>query len=59
MSNDLTNKICHWSEKSTFNFADWLKSVSRKIGIKLIFAGEEDQKLIIELGRNRWFIKYI
>lgn len=50
--------MCHWLEKLTFNFADWLKSVSRKIGIKLI-AGEEDQKLIIELERNRWFIKYI
>lgn len=48
--------MCHWLEKLTFNFADWLKSKSRKIGIKLIFAGE-DQKLIIELERNRWFFE--
>lgn len=51
--------MCHRLEKLTFNFADWLKSISRKIGIKLIFAGEEDHKLIIELERNRWFFKYI
>lgn len=44
--------MCHWLEKSTFNFADWLKSISRKIGIKLIFADEEDQKLILELERE-------
>lgn len=49
--------MCHRLEKLTFNFADWLKSISRKIGIKLIFAGEEDQKLIIELERNRWFFE--
>lgn len=49
--------MCHWLGKSTFNFADWLKSISRKIGIKLILAGEEDQKLIIELERNRWFFE--
>lgn len=48
--------MCHWLEKLTFNFADWLKSKSRKISIKLIFAGE-DQKLIIELERNRWFFE--
>lgn len=47
--------MCHRLEKLTFNFADWLKSISRKTGIKSIFAGEEDQKLIIELERNRWF----
>lgn len=49
--------MCHWLEKSTFNFADCLKSKSRKIGIKLICAGEEDQTLIIELERNRWFFE--
>lgn len=49
--------MCHRLEKLTFNFADWLKSISRKIGIKSIFAGEEDQKLIIELERNRWFFE--
>lgn len=49
--------MCHWLEKLTFNFADRLKNKIQVNGIKLIFAGEEDQKLIIELERNRWFFE--
>lgn len=37
--------MCHWLEKLTFNKI-------QENGIKLIFADEEDQKLILELERD-------
>lgn len=44
--------MCHWLEKLTFHFADRLKNKIQENGIKLIFADEEDQKLILELERD-------
>lgn len=44
--------MCHWLEKLTFNFADRLKNKIQENDIKLIFADEEDQKLILELERD-------
>lgn len=44
--------MCHRLEKLTFIFADRLKNKIQENGIKLIFADEEDQNLILELERD-------